>query len=61
MDSFDFSENNQAFRDDPLHGTDGPMWVEKPRTADRVRDRRGGEAATDRLAQLPRTDQHACA
>lgn len=26
------SENNQTFRDDPLHGTDGPMWVEEPRT-----------------------------
>lgn len=26
------SENNQTFRDDPLHGTDGPMWVEELRT-----------------------------
>ncbi len=37
MDSFDFSENNQAFRDDPLHGPDGPMWVEKPRTGSVLR------------------------
>ncbi|QLG96735.1 GMC family oxidoreductase, partial (plasmid) [Pseudomonas yamanorum] len=26
------SENNQSFRDDPLHGTEGPMWVEESRT-----------------------------
>lgn len=26
------SENNQTFRDDPLHGTDGPMWVEEVRS-----------------------------
>jgi len=26
------SENNQSFRDDPLHGNAGPMWVEELRT-----------------------------
>lgn len=26
------SENNQTFRSDPLHGTDGPMWVEEVRS-----------------------------
>ena len=26
------SENNQTFRDDPLHGTAGPMWVEELRS-----------------------------
>lgn len=26
------SENNQTFRDDPLHGNAGPMWVEELRT-----------------------------
>ncbi|MEL0167362.1 MAG: GMC family oxidoreductase N-terminal domain-containing protein [Pseudomonadaceae bacterium] len=32
------SENNQTFRDDPLHGTDGPMWVEEPRTGNPYQD-----------------------
>ena len=27
------SENNQTFRDDPLHGTGGPLWVEELRSA----------------------------
>lgn len=27
------AENNQTFRDDPLHGTEGPMWVEELRSA----------------------------
>lgn len=26
------SENNQSFPNDPLHGHDGPMWVEELRT-----------------------------
>lgn len=32
------SENNQTFRDDPLHGTDGPMWVEELRTGNPYQD-----------------------
>lgn len=33
------SENNQTFRDDPLHGTDGPMWVEELRSANPWQER----------------------
>lgn len=29
---FKKAENNQTFRNDPLHGTEGPMWVEELRT-----------------------------
>lgn len=32
------AENNQTFRDDPLHGTDGPMWVEEVRSANPFQD-----------------------
>ncbi len=29
---FKKSENNQTFRNDPLHGTEGPMWIEELRS-----------------------------
>lgn len=32
------SENNQTFRNDPLHGTAGPMWVEELRTSNPYQD-----------------------